>query len=66
MKKKLDLRKVADCRYYIEHWDHLPEKPTFVETSDGRRIDFATMTDDDAIFVANELYSMTYGGTRVH
>lgn len=61
--KEIDLRKAADCRWYIDHFDHPAGKITYVELSGGRRVEFHKMSDEDAILIANELYQMELEGT---
>lgn len=56
--KQLDLRIPADCRAYCAEFKVNGEKATFVTLSSGRQIDFTNMTDDEAVFIANDLYQM--------
>jgi hypothetical protein len=49
----------ADARKYIADFKHiLGKEASYVETSSGRRIEFATMDDDDAVWVAQQLRAM--------
>ena len=51
--------KPETARQYVRNFKHiLGKEATFVETSSGRRIEFATMTDEDAIWVAGQLQDM--------
>lgn len=54
-----DLDDAADARTYIATWGPrlLGRKVTFVKTN-TRTIQFATMSDDDAKFVAQHLWQM--------
>lgn len=52
-----DLGKPEAARDYIARFHFEGKKPTWIELSDGRRIDFATMTDDDAVLVAHALFN---------
>lgn len=59
--KTLDLSNPADAREYIRTLDwgtKIPSPITFVTTSEGREIQLAKMTDQDAVFVAQEFYDM--------
>lgn len=55
----LDLSKPEQARKYIEDLE-LPgiHKITFIDLTDGRRIDFTNMTDNEAILAANLLYDV--------
>ena len=51
--------KPETARQYVRNFKHvLGREATYVETPEGRRIDFATMTDEDAIWVATQLQEM--------
>ena len=57
--KQLDLTKAEDCRWYIDNFEGpYGHKITHVVMSGGRRIEFSSMNDNDAILVANQLYEM--------
>jgi hypothetical protein len=61
--KSLDLRKPDDCRWFIGNWAESFKKMTgkdvdSVTSSTGRDINFSDMTDDEAIWIANDLYQM--------
>ena len=44
------------ARKYIADFKHiLGKEASYVVTSSGRRIEFATMDDEDAVWVANQL-----------
>jgi hypothetical protein len=65
MKKtiKLDIEKPADARTYIKAWVEAFERSTgkvtdYVTMSGGRKIEFATMSDEDAVAAAIGLYKM--------
>lgn len=58
--KSLDLRKPEDARWYIDNFK-IPGTPgpvTEVTMSGGRVIKFASMSDEDAVLVANDFYQM--------
>ena len=59
-----DIDDPADARTYIKTWAPrlLGKTADHVQTSIGRRIDFATMTDDDACAVARMLWDMEQRG----
>lgn len=62
--KEIDLRDPKDCRWYVDNF-HFPQgRASFVETSEGRRINFNSMSDEDAIFVANWLFKVQVEGTQ--
>ena len=54
-----DIDDPADARAYIKTWAPrlLGKKADHVQTNQ-RRIDFATMSDDDACWVAGQLWGM--------
>ena len=55
----------AAARKYIADFKHiLGKEASFVETSSGRRIDFATMDDTDAVWVAHQLRAMEIEAAR--
>ena len=59
-----DISKPNEARRYVAQWGHklLGKNVTFVETSSGRSIYFDSMTDDDAVWVARQLYEMELMG----
>ena len=60
-----NLHDPAVARQYIKDFKHiLGREASYVETSSGRRIEFATMDDADAVFVANQLRSMELAAAR--
>lgn len=49
----------VEARTYIRDFKHILGKDvTFVETNVGRRIDFETMDDVDAVWIAIQLQAM--------
>lgn len=61
MKKSLDLSKIKDCRYYLEHLEiefEGGEKRKVLELAlnDGRQVKMKDLTDSEAIQYANDLY----------
>lgn len=61
--KELDLRKPEDCRWYCDNFEVPGQgKVSFVQLDGGRRVDFHTMSDEDAVLVANQLYQMEQEG----
>lgn len=61
--KEIDLTKPEDCRWYCHNFE-VPGKGKlgFVELEGGRRVEFHTMSDDDAVMIANQLYEMELTG----
>jgi uncharacterized Zn finger protein len=60
-----NLHDPAVARKYITDFKHiLGREASYIETSSGRRIDFATMDDVDAVWVANQLRSMELAAAR--
>ncbi len=61
----LDLRKPEDAKKYIDAFE-IPGQPkiNFVVLSSGRKVDFATMTDEDAILVASLLQGIEIEAER--
>ena len=58
-------RKPETARQYVANFKHvLGKEATYVETSTGRRIEFSTMTDEDAIWVAQQLQDMELQAAR--
>jgi hypothetical protein len=61
--KEIDLAKAEDCRWYINHFELPSGKLTFVDLAGGRRVFVNSMSDEDAVLIANELYEMELEGT---
>ena len=62
--REIDLRTPAGCRMYCDGFV-IPGKGKvgFVELSDGRRVNFHDMSDEDAVLIANQLYQMEIDGS---
>lgn len=60
-----DLSTSEKVREYVARWAPrlIGKMATFVETSEGRRIEFATMSNEDALWVAEQLRQMELMGT---
>lgn len=60
IKLRLDLSCPKDARLYISEFEipGAPSKPSYVELNTGKRIEFATMTDEEACVVAHLLHDM--------
>jgi hypothetical protein len=60
----MDISKPNEARRYVAQWGPrlLGKDTTFVETSSGRSIYFDNMTDEDAVWVARQLYEMELMG----
>lgn len=52
-----DISTPEKARRFVARWDPrlLGKTATYVETSAGKHIEFETMTDEDAIWVAEQL-----------
>ena len=65
---KHDLSNPSNAREYIAQFEipGAPGKPTYIETNTGKRIEFATMTDEEACVVAYLLHDLVIeAGRRV-
>ena len=59
------MTEAAEARKYIADFKHiLGKEASYVETSSGRRIEFATMDDEDAVWVAAQLRGMETEAAR--
>lgn len=59
--KALDLRKVKDCRFYLENYelqfaDGERRKVSEVILENGKKLKFKDMNDSEAVQYANQLY----------
>lgn len=65
--KSIDLRKPEDCRWYCHNFEIPGQgKVGFVELANGRRVDFHSMSDEDAVLIANQLYEMEQQGETLN
>lgn len=57
-KKTVDLDNPVDARWYVANfdWGNRKEKPSYIELSNGARINFDNMTDEEAVTAARGLY----------
>lgn len=66
MNINLDLSKPEDARAYIENFE-IPgaaTKPSYIELNTGKRIEFATMTDEEACVAAHLLHDLVIEAAR--
>lgn len=62
----LDLSKPNDARTYIAQFE-IPgasSKPSYIELNTGKRIEFATMTDEEACVAAHLLHDLVIEAGR--
>jgi hypothetical protein len=56
----MNLSDPKDARAYIDQFEipGAPSKPSYIELNTGKRIEFATMTDDEACVAAHLLHDL--------
>jgi hypothetical protein len=60
----LNLAKPKDARFYVNYWAEgfkasTGKEASMVTLNTGREVHFATMSDEDAVLIANDLYRMS-------
>lgn len=60
--KPLDLTKVADCREFLSTLMMDCKEVIGCEFSDGRWVNFVDATDEEAIEMANDIFSYYFDG----